>query len=259
MTETALVTGASGGIGRELARILAREGFAVVLVARSADKLADLARELRERHGTRIDVIQADLAEPDGPAALAARVRSEQLTIDVLVNNAGVGLNGRFAETDMARELAMIQLNVTSLTELTKRFLPGMLERRRGRILNVASTAAFQAGPMMAVYYATKAYVLSFSEAIANELSGSGVTVTALCPGPTQSGFQNTAGMGEANLFKGPTVADSVSVAEAGYRAMMKGERVHIAGLINRIGAFGTRLVPRGVAASIARALQDRK
>ena len=258
MRQTALVTGASGGIGLELCRILAREGFDLVLVARSEGKLKELAAELQKAHGGSATVIAADLGTAAGPGKVADQVARRKLEIDVLVNNAGFGLNGPFAETELSRELEMIQLNITALTELSKRFLPGMVARKRGRILNVASTAAFQPGPLMAVYYATKAYVLSFSEAIALELAGSGVTVTALCPGPTHSGFQSAAKLAsDAPLFKSGAVADSASVAEAGYRAMMAGERVHVTGLLNKLGTFGTRFVPRGVSAAIAMKLQE--
>ena len=183
MKETALITGASSGIGLDLARLFAKDGHDVVLVARSEGKLREIAAELERDFGMTAHVIVADLAKPDAPQTLVAQL---PVDVDVLVNNAGFGVLGPFVETDLAKELEMIQVNVVALTHLTKLLLPPMVARRRGRVLNVASTAAFQPGPLMAVYYATKAYVLSFSEAIADELRDSGVTVTALCPGPTE-------------------------------------------------------------------------
>jgi short-subunit dehydrogenase len=209
----ALVTGASGGIGLDLARLLAAGGHDLVLVARSEKKLQEIAQELSGRFKVRCQAMPADLSKPDGVEAVMAGVAAQGLQIDVLVNNAGFGLSGEFAKTDLARELEMIRLNVATLTALTKRVLPGMLERRRGRILNVASTAAFQPAPLLSVYAATKAYVLSFSEAIATELGGTGVTVTALCPGPTVTGFAAAADMTESALFKKMPTMRSEDVA----------------------------------------------
>jgi len=203
---TALVTGASGGIGRALAELLAADGYDLVLVARQEEKLRDLADELAARHGTRSLVLALDLSRPDAPQAIADRVSAEGLDIDVLVNNAGFGGLGRFADRPLATDLAMIQVNVACLTALARLFLPGMLARQRGRILNVSSTAAFQPGPFMAVYYATKAYVQSFSEAVAAEVEGRGVTVTAFAPGPVRTGFQDAAGIGSTPLIAGGTV-----------------------------------------------------
>ena len=179
--------------------------------------------------------------------------------VDILVNNAGFGTSGKFAQTDLHAELDMIGVNVAALTHLTKLFLGPMLERKRGRILNVASTAAFQPGPLMAVYYATKAYVLSFSEAIAEELTGTGVTVTALCPGPTATGFQQVANMGTEALLKLMRPVSSMEVARAGYRGMMRGKRIVIPGLKNKLGVQSLRVSPRAVAVKIVRALQERR
>ncbi len=187
---TVLVTGASEGIGLELARLFARDGCRLALVARRAERLDALAVELRGRFGAAAAVIPADLADPGAPDGILAALRARSMEVDVLVNDAGYGVYGPFASTDLGAEIGLIQVNVASLTHLTKLLLPGMLRRGRGRILNVSSTAAFQPGPLMAVYYATKAYVQSFSEALSDELEGSGVTVTALCPGPTATGFQ---------------------------------------------------------------------
>lgn len=261
---TALITGASAGIGEALARTMAREGWELVLVARGEARLRALADALTAAHGVSAHVLPADLADPAAPADLLARVSAAGLEIDALVNNAGFGARGAFAGTadgaqpltDGARELAMIQVNVTALTDLTKRFVPGMVARGRGRVMNVASTAAFQAGPLMAVYYATKAYVLSFSEALAVELDGTGVTVTCFCPGATHTEFAAAASMEGTALFRSPAVADAASVAEAGYRAMMRGRTVAIPGAANRFGAFATKLAPRALAARIAMRLQ---
>jgi uncharacterized protein len=236
---TAIVTGASSGIGLELARLLAKDGHDVVLVARSETKLRDLADEL----GPKTRIVTADLSKPEAAATIVAQVPEA----DVLVNNAGIGDFGPFAEADLAKTLGMIQLNITSLTELTHRYLPGMVQRGNGRIMNVASTAAFQPGPLMAVYYATKAYVLSFSEAIFEELRGSGVTVTALCPGPTESGFQAGAEMEASRLVRDKKLPTSLDVATFGHAAMLKGDPVAVHGLRNKALASSVRFTPRPV------------
>jgi short-subunit dehydrogenase len=256
---TALITGASSGIGGELAKIFAKDGYNLVLVARSEGKLKELAGELAEKHGTLSTIIPADLAKPSAGAAIAGHLDSLKMTVDVLVNNAGYGTNGPFAKNPMEPELAMIQVNILALTELTRRFLPGMIARGKGRILNVASTAAFQPGPFMAVYYATKAFVLSFSEAIAEELEGTGVSVTALCPGPTQSGFQAAAKIDDIKLFQSKWIPDSATVALAGYRALMSGKRVYIHGFANKVAAGSVRFVPRRMTTSLVRRLQEKR
>jgi len=255
---TALITGASSGIGLELARIFAKNGAEVVLVARHEEKLRALAGELQAA-GVAAHVVAADLSAPGAAAAVAARVAELRVDVDALVNNAGFGLYGPFLETRLDTELAMIQLNIVALTELTKRFLPQMAARRRGRILNVASTAAFFPGPLMAVYYATKAYVLSFSEAIANELEGTGVTVTALCPGPTASGFQAAASLEDSKLVAGRTLPSARDVAQEGYDAMMAGKAVVVTGLSNKITVLAPRFMPRRALASVVRAAQERR
>jgi short-subunit dehydrogenase len=255
---TALITGASSGIGLELARIFAEHGHDVVLVARSEGKLQALATELQSRGG-RAQVIAADLAAAGGPKQVVDRLAERGLAIDVLVNNAGYGLFGPFLETSLETELAMIQLNIVALTELTKRLLPGMVARKNGRILNVASTAAFLPGPLMAVYYATKAYVLSFSEAIANELEGTGVTVTVLAPGPTASGFQAAASLEDSKLVAGKTLATSREVAAAAYDGLMSGAPIVIPGLVNKMTAQMHRLLPRRVVTSLVRGAQERR
>jgi short-subunit dehydrogenase len=204
-------------------------------------------------------VIAADLSKADAPRSIVEGVSRLGLEVDVLVNNAGYGLYGPFAETSLATELDMIQVNIAALTELTKRLLPGMVARRSGRILNLASTAAFVPGPLMAVYYATKAYVLSFSEAIANELEGSGVTVTALCPGPTASGFQAAASLGESRLVSGKTLPSSRDVAQAGYDALMSGTVVYVPGVMNKLTAMSPRFTPRALIRRIVRHMQERR
>jgi short-subunit dehydrogenase len=245
----ALVTGASGGIGMELARVLAPD-HDLVLVARSAAKLDALATELG---GAR--VIAADLSDPSAVGKIVAEVPD----VDVLVNNAGVGDFGAFAEADLDRTLAMIQLNITSLTALTRRYVPGMLERGNGRVMNVASTASFQPGPLMAVYYATKSYVLSFSEAIAEEMRGTGVTVTALCPGPTASGFQAAADMELSPLVANRKLPSAADVARYGVKAMEKGEVVAVPGALNKAMATSVRFTPRFVLRRVVRKMQETK
>lgn len=241
----ALVTGASGGIGLEIARELGARGHDLVLVARSEAKLRELGSELATRHGLRVEVIAADLATAGGADAVAAELERRGLQVDVLVNNAGFGLFGRHVETALADEQQMIDVNITALTRLTKRLLPAMVARGHGRVLNLASTAAFQPGPYMAVYYATKAYVLSYSEALAEELGGSGVTVTALCPGPTRSGFQDKAAMHDSALVKGKRLPTAAEVARYGVQAMLNGRRVAVHGLMNRLMAQSIRFTPR--------------
>jgi short-subunit dehydrogenase len=247
----ALVTGASSGIGYELTKVLAREGHDLALVARSADQLEKIAADLRDDFGVRALVVAADLADPDSPDQICARLREADFTVNVLVNNAGFGTMGRFARSDTAAQVDMVGVNVTALTHLTRLYVAEMVERGDGRIMNVASTAAFQPGPFMAVYFATKAFVLSFSEALAEELRGTGVTVTALCPGPTLTGFQKRAGMERAPVGGRMVTGDAASVARAGYAGLMKGRRVVIPGLFNRAGTILPRFFPRGLATRI--------
>lgn len=255
---TALVTGASSGIGLELARVMAREGNDLVLVARSAGILNELSISLANQYGAKVTVIAKDLSKPGVPQEIFAQLQKENIHIDMLVNNAGFGDFGAFAETSWAKEKQMIDVNITALTELTKIFLPAMVKNGSGKVMNVASTAAFQPGPFMAIYFATKAYVLSFSEAIANELKGTGVTVTALCPGATQSGFMKAAAMEESKLFKGKKIPTSLEVAEYGYKAMMKGKTVAIHGTMNYILSNAARFAPRNMVTSIARMMVER-
>src|SRR5579863_8644002 len=198
---TVLITGASGGIGYELAKLFARDRHNLILVARSAEKLGQVATELRA-YGVTVKTIALDLAAPPAPKFLFDQLQREGIAVDILVNNAGYGVYGDFAQMPEQEILGQLDLNIRALTELTRLFLPTMLARRSGRIMNVASTAGFQPGPLMAVYYATKAYVISFTEAVANELHNSGVTVTCFCPGATHTGFAARAGVEKARLFK---------------------------------------------------------
>src|SRR6266581_4139498 len=243
--QTALVTGGSGGIGLELAKVLARNGFDLVLLSRTRDSLEAAAGQIEGKYDVKVHVFAADLRRREAPEAIFDFLHNENTAIDVLVNNAGFGLGGEFAETELKRELEMIQVNIAALTHLTKLFLPAMIKRRSGRILNVASTAAFQPGPLMAVYYATKAYVLSFSEALAEETRGSGVTVTALCPGPTASGFQSGATMEESRLVKGRKLPTAASVAAYSVKAMNRGDVVAVPGITNKVMAASIRVSPR--------------
>lgn len=256
MKETALITGASSGIGLDLAHLFARDGYNVILVARSEEKLRQLARDLEQHHHVTASVVVADLARPEAPREVFERVRALG-QIDFLVNNAGYGLGGKFIETNLQMELDMIQVNISALTHLTKLFLPGMVARGQGRVLNVASTAAFQPGPLMAVYYATKAYVLSFSEAIAEECSGTGVTVTALCPGPTDTGFAAAADLTNVRLFNLMKPMSSMDVARVGYQAMLRGKRVVISGFANKLSAQSVRVTPRVIVTKIVKRLQQ--
>src|ERR1039458_7003087 len=224
--QTALVTGASSGIGTELARLCAADGCNVVLVARNPEHLATVAADLARAHNIQARVLAADLAEPAAPAQVFEQLQSTP--IDILINDAGFGLRGAFAETDWAADARLMQVNMTAPAHLTKLFLPGMLQRKRGRILNVASTAAFVPGPFMAMYYASKAFLLSFSESIANEVEGTGVTVTVLCPGPTRTEFFERAGIKIGKLSQGPSMT-AADVAGEGYRAMMAGKTQGIA------------------------------
>lgn len=254
--QTALITGASGGIGEALARRLARGGHDLVLVARTESKLQALADELARRHGVSARAMAHDLADPESPRRLVEQLAAAGLRVDILVNNAGFATYGPFAELDLDGELRMLQVNIVTLTHLTRLLLPGMIARGRGRVLNVASTAAFMPGPLMAVYYASKAFVLSFSEALGNELQGSGVTVTALCPGPTSTGFQARAQMERSRLVSGRKIMDVETVAEAGYAGMLRGRPLVIPGLMNRVQAFLPRLIPRSLLPQIVRNAQ---
>ncbi len=252
-TSTALITGASSGIGEAIARRLAAHGANLILAARSERKLQVLAEDLTRQYGIRAEVIATDLSYPDAGKLLQDEVTARGLQVDLLVNNAGFGGFSEFARQDPQEISEMIAVNVTAPTDLTRLFLPAMLERGRGRVLNVASTAAFIPGPLIAVYYATKAYVLSFSEA---------VNVTALCPGPVDTGFQDAATLNESRLMTGVTrlaMLDVETVARIGVEAMLRGQGVAVAGAANKVQVSAFRLLPRGVAALIIACVQARR
>jgi uncharacterized protein len=254
---TVLITGASGGIGYELAKLFARDRYNLVLVARSADKLAQVATEL-QGHGVSVKTFALDLAQAPAPKFLFDQLQREGIAIEILINNAGFGALGEFADMPEDEILGQINLNIVALTQLTKLFLPPMLARRSGRIMNVASTAGFQPGPLMAVYYATKAYVLSFTEAIANELSHSGVTVTCFCPGPTHTGFSKRAGNDQSRVFKQFGAMNADRVALDGYRAVMEGRTLAISGIHNWAVAQSTRFAPRKMVTAISRWISEK-
>jgi short-subunit dehydrogenase len=248
----ALVTGASSGIGAHLARELAKDGHDLILVARRAGPMQALADELGAG-GAHITILAADLSATGAAAHLVQEVRARALTIDVLINAAGLGDNGRFDQSDPARIAEMLQVNAVTLTELTRLLLPGMVERGRGKIMLVASTAAFQPGPHMAVYCASKAYVLNLGEAIAYELRRTGVTVTTLCPGPTATEFAKTAKAESSTLFRSSLVPvmSAAAVARIGYKALKSGRRVVITGALNTVIAVSGRLSPHGLSMAI--------
>jgi len=258
MAKTALITGASNGIGLELAKIHAQHGDNLILVARSKNKLDELKSELEKQFKILVYVIAKDLSAVDSAQQVYDEVKQKNIVVDYLINNAGFGDFGMFVETDWKKEEQMINLNITTLTLFTKLFIKDMVKRGNGRIMNVASTAAFQPGPTMAIYYATKAYVLNFSEAVDNEVRDKGVTVTTLCPGATESGFQEAAAMQDSKLFKGKKLPTSKEVAEYGYKAMMKGKAVAIHGFMNYILANAVRFMPRSIVVKAARKIQEK-
>jgi short-subunit dehydrogenase len=250
----ALVTGASSGIGKELARLFAADGHDVALVARRRERLEELARELEATHGVKAWALPCDLADGRAVDALVAELSARGLAVDFLVNNAGVGTTGPFASADAAGEVAMAELNVTAVVRLTRALLPRMLERKHGRILNVGSTAGFQPGAYMATYYASKAFVNHFSEALAYELRNSGVSVTLSCPGPTRSEFGRVSGVEKSALFR-LQVASAERVAREAYAATMRGRVLVVHGFLNRLGVMLVRLSPRAWSRAIVASL----
>lgn len=259
MNKTALITGSSTGIGYELAKVHAENGDNLVLVARNKSKLDELKIELEEKHKIQVYTIGKDLSLQNAAKDVYEEIKQNDITVDYLINNAGFGDFGLFAESDWNKQEQMINLNITALAQLTWLCLPEMIKRSSGRILNLASTASFQPGPTMSVYFATKAFVLSFSEALNNEVCNNGITVTALCPGATLSGFQAAASMQDSKLFEGDNFPTSREVAEYGYKAMMKGKTVAIHGLKNTILANSVRFAPRSLVVKIARRMQAKK
>ena len=255
---TVLITGASSGIGYELAKLFAGDRCNLVLVARNRDRLERFATELQTQFGITARALALDLTAASAPQLLFDQLQRDGVPVDILVNNAGYGVLGEFAQMPEQEILGQIQLNITALTLLTKLFLAPMFERGSGKIMNVASTAAFQPGPLMAVYYASKAYVLSFSEALANELRGSGVTITCFCPGPTDTNFQKRAQMENSRLFKRVGAMDAQTVAQDGYRGLMAGRPVVISGLRNWLVAESVRFAPRRMVTAISRWIAEK-
>lgn len=251
---TALITGASAGLGLEYARLFAADKHDLVLVARRKDRLDALAAELAAAHGVKVHVVAADLMEPAAAQQIVDAVAALGVTVEYLVNNAGFGTNGTFWELDAAKERGMIEVNVTALVALTRAFLPGMVQRKRGRVLNIGSTAGFQPGPYMAGYYASKAFVNSFTEGLAYELRGTGVTATVSCPGATATEFALVAGNEKSKLFKMGAMT-AAEVAADGYRAMMAGSPMVVHGLKNKFSAWSVRLSPRALVTAIAASL----
>jgi hypothetical protein len=258
MDKTALITGASSGIGRELAKLFAGGGYNLVLVARSRPIMEELAAELHIKYQVTITIIEKDLSSPASPREIFDELKSKSIHIDVLVNNAGIGVYGKFHETGFEEEIRQIHVNLLSLTHLTRLAVAEMLKKGGGKILNLGSTASFSPVPLAAIYGATKAYVLSFSEAIAKELEGAGVTVTTLCPGPTATGFADAAGMKGVRLFR-MVVMDPERVAAIGYHALMKGKRVAVAGLQNKLQVFMLRFSPRRLILDVGQMLMSKK
>ena len=247
--KTALITGASFGIGYELAKIFANEKYDLVLVARNRERLNEIESELKRHNNIRIKTMVKDLANPSSPQEIFDELKYDQIEVDVLINNAGFGLLGSFTELSLKEQLDMIQVNITSLVHLTGLILPTMINRGNGKIMNVASTAAFQPGPNMAVYYATKSFVLSFSKALYRELKDKNITVTALCPGPTKTEFQKRARMENINLERSKLMPymSAEKVAIAGYKGLMKGKKVVIPGLLNKIGTKLVKIFPESL------------
>lgn len=251
-SETVLITGASSGIGLELAKCFAAEGSRLALIARNTAALESLAAELRRKHNVECVVLTADLSLPETPKRTFEELSARKISVDILVNNAGFGAIGAFARLPHNRQLEMIQVNIAALTDLTGLFLPGMIQRRCGGVLNVGSVAGFVPGPGMTVYYATKAFVLSFTEGLAGELAGTGVKVTALCPGPTSTNFGNVAGSKDARLFRVGNMS-AIEVAQCGHRAFRRGQVVAVSGLRNRLLILLAWLAPRAAVRGIVR------
>ncbi len=247
MKKTALITGASCGLGLSFANVFAREGYDLVLVARNGDRLEEIKSEIEEKYGVRATVIAKDLCETESAKEIYVATQSAGIEIDVLVNNAGSGDFGEFYKCDLSKQIRMVELNCIALMELCRYYLPGMVEKGRGNVLNVDSIAAFQPGPLMSVYYATKAFVFSFSQALTRELKGTGVKVMALCPGPIRTNFDVAANFGESGLFKNLKVWSPEVVAEFGYKNMKRGKSYCVCGFMNKIMVFATRLSPRAL------------
>ncbi|MBX9809294.1 SDR family oxidoreductase [Candidatus Gracilibacteria bacterium] len=257
MNTYALITGASSGIGLEFARIFAQDGIHLILVARSIEKLESIKSELQKHHKIDIHVIGLDLSKTESIHTLAQYTQDKKLEVEYLINNAGFGDYGEFIKTDLERNTDMIELNITALTSLSRIYAEKMVKNGSGKILNVASTAAFQPGPNMAVYFATKSFVLNFSLALSEELKGSGVTITTLCPGPTESNFQNQANAKGINIFKGK-IPTSHEVATYGYKQMLKGNKIAIHGIMNSIKAFSVKFLPYSIQLALLKKMNSK-
>ena len=256
MKQTALITGASGGLGLSFVNIFARDGYDIVLVARNGDRLEEIKKEIEAKHNVNAMVVAVDLCAQNGAEQVFDATSKAGIKVDVLVNNAGFGDFGEFYKSDLNKQTRMVDLNCIALMQLCHLYLPDMIKNGKGNILNVDSIAAFQAGPLMSVYYATKAFVLSFSQALTRELKGTGVKVTALCPGPIRTNFDNAADLGESGLFKNLKVWDPNVVAEFGYKNMKKGKSLCICGFVNKIIVFANRLAPRCLVRNMVYSLQ---
>lgn len=256
MRKTALITGASGGLGYEFAKIFASEGYHLVLVARSEGKLYIMKEKLEKAYGINVYVCAQDLSKQNASMRVWEYVQEKKIAVDVLINDAGFGDFGKFANSDWEKQYDMLQVNITALTQLTHLFLKPMIERRQGKILNLASIAAFMPGPKMSVYYASKAYVLSFTEALSVELKGTGVSVTALCPGPTNTGFAKNAELGKSRLFKSFEKTTARSIAEYGYETLMTKQVVAVPSRKNKLTLLTVRLLPRSIVRRIVYLVQ---
>jgi uncharacterized protein len=256
--KTAVITGGTSGIGLEFAKLFAQNNYNLVIIARNRKKLQQVEEELEEEYNVAVKPIMADLSHHAAPLHIHHVLEKSQIAVNVLVNNAGFGVYGEFWKTDAMKELNMMHVNMVALTHLTKLILPSMVERGDGKILNVASTAAFQPGPLMAVYYASKAYVLSFSQAIANELEGKGVTVTALCPGPTKTGFYSRAELTGLDFVE-KNRASAQGVARAGFTGLMQGRDVVIPGFKNTVLSILSRVLPRKIVVKTVRKIMEKE
>lgn len=255
--KTVLITGASSGIGLELAKIFAKNGYSLVLCSRSRQKLTSLGKKLEKNHNINTTSIKIDLSKKGSAKELYDKVKERNIQVNILVNDAGVGLWGEFIDTDSKKEQAMIHLNITSLTELNKFFLRDMTKRNEGKILNVGSLAGFFPGPLESVYYATKAYVISFSESLSHELKDTNITLSCLCPGPTKTGIEKASGADKSKLYKG-NIMQPEEVAQIAYNGLMKGKRIIVPGINNKLSYFSSLIIPPKITAYFVERKQER-
>lgn len=259
MKSVTLITGVSSGIGLAFAHLFAANYHDLFLVARDKKVLNAIKKELEEKYKIDVRILSVDLAESTSADVIVRELKKEKLDVDVLVNNAGFATYGKFTESNEAELTNMMHVNMVTLTRLTRSIAAQMVKRKKGKILNVASTAAFQPGPLMAVYYATKSFVLFFSEALANELKDEGITVTCLCPGPTQTRFQSRAKMEQSKIIRKGRMMSAEEVAKVGYEGMLSGKRIVIPGLRNRVGALFARLAPLDLSTDVVRRIQEKE